>query len=358
MRCSYLGWLPGSRRNRAFMVLASFLCLGIAKPAAAQLSDLIKKAAAEKEIIFQISEPRGKYSTAQVEQQLSDLVQKRFGVEVNIKFNFALSFPAAAARTLTEIKTGSYPSYDLMYQTTGTAIGLYRGNTIHPVRWRELFNWINEKELSYGGQAIVVSTTFLLPVYNTNLVKPADVPKTWDELLDAKWKGKLAAPIYQDMWPNMAQSEVWGEPRTREFLRKISLQNPVLGRFPEIEAKVISGEVPAAVVTNTYSVEHYRAKGAPIAYANVEPVIVFVRLAFVPKNALRPSAATLVASTLLTPEGQTILADGWAASSLFQPNTPAAKFAAGRKLALPNVDFEKEKGLALQKEYERIIVKR
>lgn len=358
MRCSHMGWLSWSQRGWTLIALASLLLLGISEPAGAQLADLIKKAAGEKEIIFQISEPRGKYSTAQVEQQLSDLVQKRFGVEVNIKFNFALSFPAAAARTLTEIKTGSYPSYDLMYQTTGTAIGLYRENTIHPVRWRELFNWISEKELSYGGQAIVVSTTFLLPVYNTNLVKPADVPKSWDELLDAKWKGKLATPIYQDMWPNMAQSEIWGEPRTREFLKKISLQNPVLGRFPEIEAKVISGEVPLAVVTNTWSVDHYRAKGAPIAYAAVEPVIVFVRLAFVPKNARRPSAATLVASTLLTPQGQTILADGWAASSLFQPNTPAAKFAAGKKLALPNVEFEKEKGLALQKEYERIILKR
>lgn len=197
-----------------------------------------------------------------------------------------------------------------------------------------------------------------MPVYNTNLVKPEDVPRTWDDLLEPKWKGRLATPIYQDMWPNMAQPGVWGEARTREFLRKISLQNPVLGRFPEIEAKVISGEVPMVVVTNTYSVEHYRAKGAPIAYAVVEPVIVFVRVAFVPKNSRQPNAATLIAATLLTPEGQGILADGWAASSLFQPNTPAAKFAEGKKLALPNVDFEKEKGLALQKEYERIIVRR
>lgn len=339
-------------------LLAGLIFLSVSNPSGAQLSEVIKKAADEKDLTFQISQPRGKFSTAEVERHMADLVKKKFGANVNIKFSFALGFPAAAARALTEIKTGSVPSYDLMYQTTGTAIALHRENAIHPVKWSELFPWITAKDATYGGQAVIVSTTFLIPMYNTNLVSPAEVPKSWQDLLDPKWKGKLAAPIYQDMWPNMAQPGVWGEAKTRDFLKKLSLQNPVLGRFPEIEAKVISGEVPMAAVTNTYAVDHYRAKGAPVAYAVVEPVIVFVRVVFVPKNARHPNAATLLAASLLTPEGQAILDEGWAGTSLFQPNTAAAKFAAGKQLALPNVEFEKEKGLALQKEYERILVRR
>lgn len=358
MRCSYLGWLPGSRRNRAFMVLASFLCLGIAKPAAAQLSDLIKKAAAEKEIIFQISEPRGKFSTAQAERLMADLVKKTFGVSIGVKFTFSLSFNAASARTLSEIKTGAVPSYDLMYQTTGTAIGLYEANAIHRVPWRDQFEWISEKDLVFRGQALIAGTLFILPSYNTNAIKPGDVPKTWDDLLHPKWKGSLSTTIYQDLWLNMAQPKAWGEAKTKEFLVKLAKQDPVLGRFPEVHAKVVSGEVPLAALDISNNVDQSKALGAPVAQAIIEPMIVSVYLVFVPQMARHPNAAMLLAAALLTPEGQRILGDGWGASSLFKPGTPAARFAEGKELALPDVDFEKDRGLALQKEWERIILRR
>lgn len=358
MRCSYLGWLSWFRRDRLLMVLASFLCLGIARPAAAQLSELIKKAANEKDIIFQISEPLGKFSTAEAERLMADLVRKTFGASVSVKFTFSLSFNAASARALSEIKVGSIPSYDLMYQTTGTAIGLYGASAIHRVPWRDYFGWISDKDLVYRGQALIAGTLFILPSYNTNAIKPGDVPKTWDDLLRPKWKGNLSTTIYQDLWLNMAQPEVWGEAKTTEFLVKLSKQDPVLGRFPEVHAKVLSGEVPLAALDISNNVHQSKAKGAPVEQAIIEPMIVSVYLVFVPQKARHPNAATLLAAALLTREGQRILEEGWGASSLFKPGTPAAKFAEGKKLALPDVDFEKDKGLALQKEWERIIVKR
>ena len=342
-----------------FMMLMSPDLSRAASPTAdAKLADIIKKAREEKEIIFQIGEPYGKYSTAQTERQMVDLVKKKFGIDLGIKFSFAQGYPAAAARALTEIKSGSFPSYDLMYQTTGTGIALYSDNAIERVPWMQLFDWISEKELSYAGRAVIVSTTFLLPSYNTNLVKPEQAPRTWEDILQPKWKGKLATTIYQDMWPVMAQPNVWGEAKTKEFLTKLSAQNPVLGRFNEIHAKLVSGEVQLCVLDSNYAVEHSRTKGAPVALAEVEPIIVFVRVVFVPQKSKHPNAATLLAGALLTPEGQTILANGWSGSSLFRAGTLAAKFVAGKKLALPDVDFEKEKGLALQKEFENIVVKR
>jgi iron(III) transport system substrate-binding protein len=324
----------------------------------ARLTDIIKRARDEKEIIFQIGEPHGKYSTAQTERQMGELVKKKFGIDLGIKFSFAQGYPAAAARALTEIKSGSFPTFDLMYQTTGTGIALYADNAIEPVPWRQLFDWVSEKDLNYAGRAIIVSTTFLLPSYNTNLVKPEQAPKTWEDILHPKWKGKLATTIYQDMWPIMAQPNVWGEAKTKEFLTKLSMQNPLLGRFNEIHAKLISGEVELSVLDSNYAVEHSRAKGAPVALAQIEPIIVFVRVVFVPQKSKRSNAGKLLAGALLTPEGQAILEDGWSASSLFRPGTPAAKFVAGKKLALPNVDFEKEKSLPLQKEFEKILVRR
>ena len=36
--------------------------------------------------------------------------------------------------------------------------------------------------------------------YNTDLIKPADLPKTYDDLLDPKWKGKLAIEADDSVW--------------------------------------------------------------------------------------------------------------------------------------------------------------
>lgn len=344
----------------ALMTLGLLILVSSPRIAAAQdrLADVIEKAKKEKDIVFQISEPRGKFSSAQAERMMADLVRKKFGVNLGIKFTFSLSFNAASARALSEIKAGSVPSYDLMYQVTGSGIGLYAANAIHPVPWRKHFDWISKKDLVFGDQGIIAGTLFILPSYNTNMIKPAQVPKTWEDLLMPRWKGNISTTIYQDLWLNLAQPRVWGEAKTTKFLVKLSKQEPVLGRFPEVHAKVISGEVPLAVLDISNNVNSSKAKGAPVEQAIIEPIIVSVYLVLVPKNARHPNAAMLLAASLLTQEGQEILGEGWGATSLFKEGTPAAKFVKGRKIALPDVDFEKERGLALQKEWERIIVKR
>lgn len=325
----------------------------------AKLAEIIRLASEEKNLVFEISEPgESGLSTSQAERRMMALVKSKFGIDLNVKFDYALGFGAASARALSEIKAGSPPSFDLMYQTTGTGIALYKELAIEPVPWRQTFDWISEKALSYGGRALLVSTGFLFPAYNTRLVRASDAPKSWEDLLDPRWKGRIATTIYQDMWPTMARPENWGEPRTRDFLAGLAKQQPVLGRFPEVLAKLESGEVAVAAVLNHYDVDHAIARGAPVAAVRAEPMIVMERIVFVPQRSRHPNAAMLMAAALLTPEGQQILADGWSASSLFESGTPAAKLAEGRKLALPDVDFERDRSLDLQKEYEQILVKR
>ena len=36
--------------------------------------------------------------------------------------------------------------------------------------------------------------------YNTNLLKPADLPKSYDDLLDPKWKGKMLMDNRETEW--------------------------------------------------------------------------------------------------------------------------------------------------------------
>src|SRR5688572_13518922 len=150
--------LDGGKPMHRFWIIGTILfCIVLLSPefsraaspaAEVRLADIVKKARDEKDIIFQIGEPHGKYSTSQTERQMVELVKKKFGIDLGIKFSFAQGYPAAAARALTEIKSGSFPTFDLMYQTTGTGIALYVDNAIEPVPWTQLFDWVSEKDLS------------------------------------------------------------------------------------------------------------------------------------------------------------------------------------------------------------------
>jgi iron(III) transport system substrate-binding protein len=285
-------------------------------------------------------------------------LKRAFGIDLTIKFDNALSFPASTAKALSEVKAGGAPSYDLMYQTSLSGVPLFADNLVEPFDWLKTFNWLTEKDLEYKGHALINNTQFILPAYNTTLVKPADIPKTWEDVVDPKWKGKLSSTIYQDSWAQMAEPQVWGEERTLEYVKKLAALEPKLGRFPEVSAMVVSGETPLTALNHTYRTNAEKANGAPVEIALVEPAIVFINVTFVPKGARHPNAAALLSAWFLSEEGQALMEQGWTASSMFKPATPAAKFAEGKKLAVPTLDFQMKNTVRLQKQYEDIVIKK
>jgi ABC-type Fe3+ transport system substrate-binding protein len=101
-----------------------------------------------------------------------------------------------------------------------------------------------------------------------------------------------------------------------------------------------------------------KEQGAPIEYAVVEPMIVFVTILVVPKGARHANAGALLAAWLLSDDGQRLLEDGWTSTSLYKPGTPAAEIAAGKRLALATFDWQLANTMRLQKLYEDIIVKK
>lgn len=78
--------LDGGKPMHRFWIIGTILfCIVLLSPefsraaspaAEVRLADIVKKARDEKDIIFQIGEPHGKYSTAQTERQMVELVKK------------------------------------------------------------------------------------------------------------------------------------------------------------------------------------------------------------------------------------------------------------------------------------------
>jgi ABC-type Fe3+ transport system substrate-binding protein len=150
--------------------------------------------------------------------------------------------------------------------------------------------------------------------YNTNLVPAAKAPQTYDDLLDPKWKGKMAwtYDLTGGGPPGFLHNilTIKGQDKGMEYLRSFAKQEPVV--IPAAQRvvldKVISGEYPIALMTLSYHSTISAAKGAPIQWLKMPPMITSPNTISVLKNAPHPNAARLLIEFILSTEGQQIMA--------------------------------------------------
>ena len=151
--------------------------------------------------------------------------------------------------------------------------------------------------------------------YNTNQVKEADAPKTYQDLLDPKWKGKIAWTY--DLTPGGPPGFVHnilttlGQEKGMEYLKKFAAQEPVT--IPAAQRvvldKVISGEYPLAVMILNYHATISAAQGAPVKWIKMEPLLESMSLVSIVKDSPHPNAARLFVEFMLSDDGQKVMAD-------------------------------------------------
>ncbi len=143
--------------------------------------------------------------------------------------------------------------------------------------------------------------------YNTNLVKPADAPKKWDDLLDPKWKGKIG--IEASDWPLIAYStKVWGDAKAQDFWTKLAAQKPrVISGHTELANFLVAGEFALSPTVYAHRVLALQAKKAPIDMVKSDTAFAFPVMTAIAKNAPHPNAAKVFIDWLLSVDGQNAL---------------------------------------------------
>ena len=157
--------------------------------------------------------------------------------------------------------------------------------------------------------------SFFGTAYNTKLTPDADVPKTYQDLLDPRWKGRLAwhagSASGADLFvTNLRMS--WGDDRTRDFLRKLGEQKIASlsgSSARSLVDRVISGEVSFGLNIFAHHPLISQGKGAPAGSILMDPVASTVGTMIVPKGIKHPHAAMLLVDFILSREGQTILSE-------------------------------------------------
>ena len=159
------------------------------------------------------------------------------------------------------------------------------------------------------GHWINVHSLLNTMAYNTQLVRPSEAPKRYEDLLAPKWKGRIGVNLQDPEWYVNLQRRM-GKEKARGFLKALAAQQPGLRDGHNITAQLLAaGEFH--VVTNTYAhiVARIKGQGGPVQYVFDEPVITYVHPAALDKAAPHPSAGKLLMSFILSADGQRMLRD-------------------------------------------------
>ena len=159
------------------------------------------------------------------------------------------------------------------------------------------------------GQWIATRLSIFAGAYNTNLMKPADAPKTYEDLLNPKYKGKLAIEAEDAMW-FMTTVLHMGEAKGTKLFRDIATTNGIsIRKGHSLLANLVpTGEVPIALTAYSYRVEQLKSEGAPIEIIYLPPVVAFPTGIGMLRRAPHPHAALLFQDFILT-DGQKIISD-------------------------------------------------
>jgi len=183
--------------------------------------------------------------------------------------------------------------------------------------------------------------------YNTNLVKKEDAPKSFKDLLDPKWKGKLvkAHPSYSGTIMNatfeIARDLGW------DYFEKLAAQNVMQVQSATDTPKKISvGERAVMVDGAGYLVIRYKEAGQPVEIVYPEegtPLATGPSAVF--KAAPNPNAARLFQNWMHSREAQQMLVD-WARQ--YSPHGQTVEKPGIRRLADIKLMKEDPEGILAQ----------
>jgi iron(III) transport system substrate-binding protein len=258
-----------------------------------RLQKLYPAAKEEGQLIFnteRIEEVGGKEGLA--------LFEKRFpGITVEFSGIAGSELPS---RISAEAKAGKV-SIDIFRADPDRAIVLHDAGLLLELDPAELTD--QEVKTFLDNTFIKLSDHISNFAYNTDLVKPEEAPKTYEDLLDPKWKGKLALDARGGQIAHLLSNKIWDETKFWDFVKALKAQEPLwTTRNTEAMAKITSGE--GYIGTGSYAaVEELKDKGAPIEFLFLSPSLAQVRGASIVKGAPHPNAAKLFLGWLLSPEG-------------------------------------------------------
>ena len=271
--------------RRLLHCIAGVLLLSLWVPAVQGQTDLVAPAKREGRVVVYGS------MESDIFEVIGKIFEQKYGIPVEY---FRAASNRVLDRVLTESRAGR-PLYDVVLTNRSPMLILKKENVFtkytsptyetYPANTRD-----RDGVLSPSYRVVVVSVLF-----NTRLVKPEETPKTLNDLLDPKWKGKIVMPD-----PNVhTTTAVWLSnmervlgPQYRSFVERLAGQVALVESFLPVAQKVILGEYPLGITYVKY-VHVFGKEGAPLDYVRLNPVLAEAHPVGIGAKAPHPNAARL-----------------------------------------------------------------
>jgi iron(III) transport system substrate-binding protein len=244
---------------------------------------------------------------AQVPQAMES-VHKAFKAKYGIDVEYWRgSSTQVAERALSEFRAGK-PGYDVVEGNRGVQLimrdeGLFAkyvspSSEKFPAKFKEKDGMITP------WRALPISI-----LYNTDMVKPNEAPKTFDDLLNPKWTGKITMPdptrhttTAQFLW-NLSKfkGDKW-----LDYVKALAKQKPILVEsLAPVTTTIIKGEAPVGI---TY-IKYMKQYKGPIGYVLMDKYLTDPNYMSLSVKTTRPNAARLYIDFICSAEGQKAAAD-------------------------------------------------
>lgn len=188
--------------------------------------------------------------------------------------------------------------------TNGPALeALHREKLLEAVKSPKTANLIPEA-IQPAGDWTATQLNVFVAAYNTDLVKKADLPKTYQDLTDPKWKGKIGVEAGDSDWFAGVVMDL-GEEKGLKLFREIAKVNGFSVRKGHtlLTNLVSAGEVPLSLTNYSFTAEQNKASGAPFDWFVIPPAMARPNGVAVTKSSQHPNAALLFYDFVLD-EGQ------------------------------------------------------
>jgi ABC-type Fe3+ transport system substrate-binding protein len=152
--------------------------------------------------------------------------------------------------------------------------------------------------------------TPLVLAFNTKQVSGADAPRTYQDLLNPKWKGKMSLGTEEYTWFNILL-ESMGAKKGAEYMQTLAkqdLQMPGSSSVMRVQL-MLAGESAIALAARGRRVTEYKQQGTPIDFRILEPYGAEPNFVALMQRAPHPYSALLFIDWILSEEGQTRITD-------------------------------------------------
>jgi iron(III) transport system substrate-binding protein len=233
--------------------------------------------------------------------------QLKLAADFKKRYDVALKFWRGSQthilqRVLSETRGGRY-DFDALETNSPQIEAIAREELLQKIESPYVADVLLAQALPPHGEWAPDRLNLLVYAYSTNAVKRAELPKTWQDLLAAKWKQRIGMESTNVEWfATLVQA--MGEKEGLELFRRLG-NNGVAVRTGHTHStgRVIAGEIPLFLGVFSHDVDRMKAKGAPVDWFVLPPAVVLPAAVAVSRRAPHPHAALLFYDYMLT-DGQ------------------------------------------------------